>query len=156
MVDYKHPGKETDEHYCDPYGVLAWAVGSEDDFICFDYGIADDGTWHLASTLETDSFIQAFDKEFACFPEEVIENAIGMIDRALDWCSDNQVELDIDGWNQDPWYFARIVKWELEETGEMPHRITRCSCGKFKKAPYRVKGHLRAPCTSCARNARPE
>ena len=42
--------------------------------------------------------------------------------RALDWCADNGVWHDFEGWNQDPDYFARAIEWTVGERDAPPKR----------------------------------
>lgn len=93
-----------------PYGSLQYAVGSGDDFHCFDFGVLPDGTvaLHACVNSETGGFIM--DSCYEIIPkEDAIAEAIGLVDRALEWCGDNRIRHDHAGWNQDPYYFARSV-----------------------------------------------
>ena len=96
-----------------PYGALHFAAGSEDDFYCFDYAELPDGRIVLESVInsETGSFIMGADY-FVCKPEDAARTAGHMVDTALDWMYSDPgcwVEHDKEGWNQDPFYFARAV-----------------------------------------------
>lgn len=95
----------------DPYGILEWAVGSGDDFFCFDYNI--DGrnvTLHAVINSETGSFIMNAEEPVTVDASEAVEVAEAYVDQALDWCGENEVEHDCEGWNQDPHYFTRCIK----------------------------------------------
>jgi hypothetical protein len=51
-----------------------------------------------------------------------------MVEAALDWCMDNDVIHDEEGWNQDPYYFYRSVVRECDPkftpgAQPMPNRI---------------------------------
>lgn len=95
----------------DPYGELEFAVGSKDDFVCFDYAFEEDKCiLHAVLNSETGHFIQDFRYEVAAADDSPYKTAIVMVEEALDWCAANNVKHDKRGWNQDPYYFARAVK----------------------------------------------
>jgi hypothetical protein len=96
----------------DPYGHLHYAIGSADDFICFDFTRLESGLIRLHAVLnsETGSFIMNFEDPVELPDAEAIPYAVGLVDKALDWCGENEVEHDKEGWNQDPMYFADDVK----------------------------------------------
>ena len=109
----------------DPYGELEFAVGSADDFHCFDYDVQPHGVWlHAVINSEIGSFIQnADDPQFVPFNEA--ENvALGYIDQALEWCGENEVGHDVSGWNQDPYYFVRAVAAAVDrEVNGTPYSV---------------------------------
>lgn len=76
----------------DPYGLLAWTIGSDDDFYCFDYLVLPGGYIAIHSVInsETGSFIMDGDYEIAPY-EQAHVIAAQMIDRAWTWCYDNAV-----------------------------------------------------------------
>lgn len=89
----------------DPYEHITWAVGSDDDFICFDHGVADDGrvVIHAVINSETAHYIESFAMTW-CPPEQAVRAAQGIVDRATevifsgDWnISDKQTA---DSWEQ--------------------------------------------------------
>ena len=92
----------------DPYGHLHYAIGSADDFICFDVERVESGLIRLHAVLnsETGSFIMNFEDPVEVPASEAAAYAEGLVDRALDWCGENDVTHDRDGWNQEPEYFA--------------------------------------------------
>src|SRR5678816_2132015 len=105
MSSSKHaPDKEGFQ--TDPYGALEFAIGSADDFVCFDYDISGGRIkLHAVLNSETGHFIEDF-LEPVILPltqpvEEIHNAALGLIDRAIDWCYDNEVRIDKSGWNQD-------------------------------------------------------
>lgn len=114
---------------CDPYGELTFAIGSGDDFVCFDYAVSDDGERiAIAATVnsETGHFIDGF------APTQVYPRALAaaaaadLVSQALDWCADNDLRPDMKGWNQDPAYFYRCVKRAAERfKGRSPARRQR-------------------------------
>lgn len=111
----------------DPYGELLFAIGNEDDFWCFDYD-SDGGKIRLHAVInsETGSFIMDAEEPYEVPKEEAPDLALGFVDQALDWCGENEIEHDTEGWNQDPYYFYRCVKACAEGKGplfDQKHRI---------------------------------
>ena len=93
-----------------PYGSLHYAIGSGDDFWCFDYAKLVDGRVIVHSTInsETGGFIMRGEHEVV--PEnEAPDVAMGMIDQAITWCCENDVRITRKRWYQDPYYFYRSV-----------------------------------------------
>ncbi len=117
-----------------PYGALEYAIGSGDDFHCFDFALltsvetdkdmepcceayrqaSEQGPTHIAlhSVLnsETGHFIQ--DADYILIPiniDEAIQSAYLMVDSAIDWLGNNEVRHTRAGWNQDYFYFIRSV-----------------------------------------------
>ena len=93
-----------------PYGALEYAVGSGDDFSCFDYAFLGDGRVVLSATVnsETGCFIES--AGYKVVPvEEAPSVALGFVDQAVEWCGWNDVRHTVRGWNQDPYYFYRSV-----------------------------------------------
>jgi hypothetical protein len=121
----------------DPYGNLEFAIGSGDDFVCFDYSLQEAGgrtVFVLHGTLnsETGSFIQDFDyvtvdindprfHGLGEFEAAVCVATRDMIGQALDWVVENEVRLDKKGWNQDPYYLLRSVCAALDDTQSEPN-----------------------------------
>lgn len=96
-----------------PYGALEFAIGSGDDFHCFDYAHLPDGRIILDATVnsETGSFIQGAGYEVVS-PAGAVDAASGFVDMAIDWLYESGppfVRHTIRGWNQDPYYFVRAV-----------------------------------------------
>ena len=102
-----------------PYGFLHYACGSGDDFWCFDYSTIQSVTGDYAildATInsETGCFIMGGGYEVlpARSPDEVrdvVLTARGMVDQAVDWMYDNDVQHTKRGWNQDPQFFVNDV-----------------------------------------------
>ena len=95
-----------------PYGSLHFAIGSGDDFWCFDYAVLDDAWMVLHATInsETGSFIMDAPDGYQVVPlAEAASVALGMTDQALEWAGDNDVRHTRKGWNQDAYYFYRCV-----------------------------------------------
>jgi len=117
--------RETDEanltalELTSPYGHLHFAVGnSEGDEECdgdfttfFDYAVLPDGRYILHSVENTESGGYIGDGVYnvvnACM---AVEYAREMVNDALLACDVNGVRHDEEGWNQDPFYFARCVE----------------------------------------------
>lgn len=95
----------------DPYGHLHFAIGDEDDFVCFDYAELPDGKIRLHAVLnsETGHFIQDLESPVELPAVDASAYAQGLVDQALDWCGENEITHDIPGWNQSADYFARCV-----------------------------------------------
>ena len=97
----------------DPYGSLEFAIGSGDDFYCFDYYLHDNGdvTLHAVINSETGSFIQDAEPPVRVPAAQAVDEAKRLTSEALDWCylncGDDFIEHDTEGWNQDPSYFWR-------------------------------------------------
>lgn len=103
-------------HKPDPYHYLTFVIGSEDDFVCFDYAVSTDrSTVKIASTInsETGGFIQEFMPTVEVPREAASLAARGLVDAALDWCGENEVEHDIIGWNQEPEFLIRSIQGEV-------------------------------------------
>jgi hypothetical protein len=101
-----------------PYGALEYAIGSGDDFVCFDYAILDNGLVALHSVLnsETDGFIQ--DGQYVVVAlDQAPDHALALMDGAFE-----DVEHDENEWNQDHWFFYRSICLDmLREKGvEIP------------------------------------
>lgn len=107
-----------------PYGHLEFAVGSGDDFHCFDYATINAGPLgefvilHSVVNSETGSFIDG--AEYIILPANsideklaVINAAEGMVSNAQDWCGWNDLRHTTRGWNQDPCYFVNAVARNL-------------------------------------------
>jgi len=117
-----------DDKLTDPYGILEYAVGSGDDFICFDYCVDDADQrirLHAVLNSETGSFIQDFDAPQWVPFDQAIDAAYDMVCAALDWAADNDVRHSRKGWNQDPFYFVRCVRNVIHPTGKPVPRISK-------------------------------
>jgi len=102
-----------------PYGNLHWCIGSEGDFWCFDYHRHRNGTvtLHAVINSETGHFIQDAEPPIRLPNQEAIEYAKKLTEDALDWCAENDVKHDKDGWNQSPCYFWRSLHCDISKTG---------------------------------------
>lgn len=106
-----------------PYKHLEYAAGSGEDFVCFDF-IIDKNKAAIASTLnsETGGFIQNFEEPWVGPKEELVAVAKELIGNALGWAVENEVRLDMKGWNQDPAYLIRAIEFELGIQKTAPRR----------------------------------
>lgn len=97
-----------------PYGILEYAVGSDDDFVCFDYHVFDNGKVALHAVLnsETGCFIQDFEYVITD-KENALEAALQMVEGAINWCYENRIKHKRKNWNQCPYYFYNSVAKEL-------------------------------------------
>lgn len=103
-----------------PYGHLAFACGSEDDFHCFDWADIDGGD--LGRFVALDSVINSetggfiMDGSYEVLPANtdaekraVLRTAFFMVGQACKWLHgdyDDAIEHDADGWNQGYYYFV--------------------------------------------------
>jgi hypothetical protein len=117
------PGTEL-PNITSPYGHLYYATGSGDDFICYDFEIINAGprgmfaVLHAVLNSETGGFIEDYGyKVMPCNSiaqkRLVMRAAVGMVDRALEWCGHNDVRHSTRGWNQSHDFFALAVAQEL-------------------------------------------
>lgn len=128
------PGTEL-PNITSPYGHLEFAIGSGDDFHCFDYEKIDAGPRGLFMVLhgtvnsETGSFIENAGYEVLPVNTMAQESAavcaaFGLMDEALEWCSWNEVRHTVKGWNQNPAYFPICVARALR-----PYRFKNIKTG---------------------------
>lgn len=78
----------------DPYGILQYTVGDDDDFWCFDYAIdrlAQTVTLHAVINSETGCFIQDAEEPVTVPMGDAFSEACRLIDAAHEWCWDNDV-----------------------------------------------------------------
>lgn len=104
-------------HDTDPYGNLTWCIGSEDDFWCFDFATSDDGLairLHAAINSETGSFIMNAENPSEVRLEAAVDEAQRLTDAAMDWCGENEVEVDREGWNTEENDFVQAVRAEVK------------------------------------------
>jgi hypothetical protein len=115
----------------DPYENITYAVGNSDDFVCFDYAImdrCDDGVTRICLDATINSETGGFIQEFESWIAEVKDapgTALGMIDRAHDWCMEcgEIVEHDAEGYNQCAnffYYEICLEVWALMGLEEHP------------------------------------
>jgi hypothetical protein len=114
-----------DETETDPYGHLTWAIGSSEDFWCFDYHSHEDGTVTLHAVINSDAGHFIADAEPPCTlpADQAVAEARRLTESALDWCSAHDIEHDTEGWNQDPSYFWRCVESAVNGLPGLVERI---------------------------------
>lgn len=109
-------------NFTSPYGHLAFAVGSGDDFYCFDYEVINAGPegrfiiLHAVINSESGGFIMNAPHGYEVLPvntmaqqKAAVRAAFGLIDQALEWCAHNDIKHSVKGWNQNPAYFPICV-----------------------------------------------
>jgi hypothetical protein len=115
-----------DNKLTDPYGSLEYAVGSGDDFVCFDFWVDRANKrvlLHAVLNSETGHFIQDFEKPEWVPIDKAHEGAVRLVHGAMDWAGENDVPHDTEGWRQDPMYFARAVKARIEKHSLVERRL---------------------------------
>ena len=101
----------------DPYGHLTFAIGTDDDFWCFDYAISDDRTMvrlHAVINSETGSFIQDAESPATVPVAEALSYAQYLVDQACDWCGENELDHDSEGWNQNTDHFVDALRKDIQ------------------------------------------
>lgn len=106
-----------------PYGCLTFAVGvdldeeeygDEQNFVCFDWAPYpepnDNGLiiLHAVLNCDTGSFIEKFAYRIVPF-NVAVQEAMEITEAAIDWCQSEGEDIDIEGWNQDPFYWVRDI-----------------------------------------------
>lgn len=146
IPDWDKPGTEL-PNITSPYGHLEFAIGTGDDFYCFDYEKIDAGprglfiVLHSTVNSEGGGFIMG--GAYKVLPvntmaEEsaAVRAAFGLMDEALEWCYHNEIKHTVKGWNQNPAYFPICVARALR-----PYRFKNAKTG----AQYAVrKGNAKA------------
>lgn len=121
ITDWDKPGTEL-PNFTSPYGHLEFAVGSGEDFYCFDYEVINAGPrgkfiiMDSVINSETGGFIENALNGYVVLPvntvaqdSAAIHEAFGMVDQALEWCNNNDIRHTVKGWNQNPAYFPICV-----------------------------------------------
>lgn len=121
IPDWDKPGTEL-PNITSPYGHLEFAIGTGDDFYCFDYEVINAGprgrfvVLHAVINSESGSFIMDAPYGYEVLPANTMEEqsaavraAFGLMDQALEWCYDNDIKHSVKGWNQNPAYFPICV-----------------------------------------------
>jgi len=115
-----------------PYGILEYAVGNSEgdekydgDFTTFfDFAELPDGRMILHAVVNTESGGYIGDGEYVIVPKsDAPMMAEEMVANALDAVYMNEVGHDTEGWNQDPFYFSRVVKAYVN--GDPTYRVER-------------------------------
>jgi len=98
----------------DPYKLCNFAIGSGEDFICFDFSPSGRKVWlHSVVNSETGHFIEDFRSPVLVPRDAAVAYALEMVEDAIEWCALNDVKHDAKGWDQDEQYFARAVAYAL-------------------------------------------
>jgi hypothetical protein len=93
--NYDHAIGKDGQPFTDPYGLLAWCIGSDEDFHCFDVARVAPGlvALHSAINSETGSFLMT--GTYDIVPDaEAVAVAQFLIDQAFEWVYDNGVEFN--------------------------------------------------------------
>ncbi len=142
------PGTEL-PNFTSPYGHLEFAIGSGDDFYCFDYEVINAGPrgkfviLHATINSESGGFIMDAPHGYEVLPvntmaqaSAAVRAAFGLMDQALEWCHHNDIRHTVKGWNQNPAYFPICVALALR-----PYKFKNAKTG----AQYAVrKGNAKA------------
>jgi len=127
-----------------PYGHRYFAIGSGDDFHCFDHCLLECGPrgvfmiLHSVVNSETGNFIQ--DGSYYVLPANTDEDHLVVVDLAADmvldamnWCLDNNIRHDSKGWNQKQPFFVRATARCLRGS-----RFEKCSDREMRFGSKRV------------------
>ena len=119
------PGTEL-PNFTSPYGHLLYAIGSVDDFYCFDYADVNAGPRGcfiiLHATINSDSggFIEDAPHGYRVMPANsmaeraaAVREAFGMADQAVEWCMHNDIRHSTKKWNQNDRFFPLSVAQHL-------------------------------------------
>lgn len=109
-------------NFTSPYGHLEFAVGSGDDFYCFDYEVTDAGPegrfviLHAVINSESGGFIMDAPHGYEVLPvnttaqqKAAVRAAFGLMVQAQDWCAHNDIKHSVKDWGQNPAYFPICV-----------------------------------------------
>jgi hypothetical protein len=142
IPDWDKPGTKL-PNFTSPYGHLEFAVGTGDDFYCFDYAVINAGPrgkfiiLHATINSESGGFIEDAFHGYEVLPcntmaqeADAIRAAFGMVDQALEWCAHNDIRHSTKGWNQNPAYFPICVARALR-----PYKFNNAKTGE----PYVVR-----------------
>lgn len=144
-----------DDRTTDPYGSMEYAIGTADDFHCFDYRFFHhENVWHfvLHSVVnsETGHFIQdaSYDivdtydcKAYGDFETKIAKIVKQRIDEAMDWLvdsGDKPLRHDRKGWNQDTCYLMRSVAKGLAYEMGYEHNWSRISDRQMRFGGKRI------------------
>lgn len=104
-------------HETDPYHYLTWCIGSADDFWCFDFATCEETRTirlHAVINSETGGFIMNAEEPTEVGFAEGVKKAQRLVDSAIDWCFDNEVTPDWDGWKTSEGAFVKAVSEAIE------------------------------------------
>jgi hypothetical protein len=135
--DDEQPSPRIEDCTTNPYGIISWSVGSDDDFICFDWAglIHEHYALHSVCNSETDNFIQDYDYRLV-HKSTAVKAATEMVQNARSWCAENGVRRVADN-GLDFIAQVAISAYELEDkriTLEQAHRWAknRYGAGNYK------------------------
>jgi len=91
LLKQEPPPPDPVEGVTDPYEHMSYAIGSDDDFWCFDYHVFPDMTVQIHAVInsETGSFIMNAEDPVRLPPDDAIEYARQITDQAQDWVAEN-------------------------------------------------------------------
>lgn len=154
LPDWQKAGTKL-PNFTSPYGHLLFAVGSEDDFYCFDYNCVNAGplgnfmVLHATINSESGSFIMDAPHGYNVLPcntmtekKAVIREAFGVVDDALEWCHHNDIKHDVRGWNQNAYCFAIAVAESLFSWRFKGKNGKGLSLRKNNRAAHRIASDL--------------
>ena len=129
---WDRPGTEL-PNFTSPYGHLHFAIGTGDDFWCFDFERVNAGPrgnfiiLHAIINSETGGFTDHAPHGYNVLPcntmadeRAAIRLAFGMADQALEWCGHNDIKHSTKRWGQNPDYFpvsvaAALCSWRFKK-----------------------------------------
>lgn len=95
----------------DPCRRLEFAVGSREDFICFDFSMIDNQTFVLHSVIHTSGCGFLSDAAYCIVPAgHAVEAAYQMVREARQWCGEYGIEHDGLIWSSGPGDFLKAVQ----------------------------------------------
>ncbi|MCF8011365.1 MAG: hypothetical protein K9L17_10595 [Clostridiales bacterium] len=98
------------EDITDPYGKKKFVIGSEYEYVCFDYYKLSKNNIVLHSVINSEKAGFIDELSYAVVSDQrASEVALEMIKSALSWIEDNNVEYSPDYWDQDPYFFYEEV-----------------------------------------------
>jgi hypothetical protein len=132
-IDFSELEAAIDFAELDAYGGLEWAVGSGDDFVCFDYHQHANGdfSFHSVVNSETGGFTQDMQHEERVPEAEAVAYACGLVDQGMEWVYNNGGRHSVRGWDQDPYYFARVVAAAIARRHGAPYKRVPRKNGKI-------------------------
>ena len=149
-------------NFTSPYGHLFYAIGSGDDFWCFDFADVNAGPrgrfiiLHATINSETGGFIEDAPHGYKVMPANsmaeqaaVVREAFGMADQAVEWCMHNDIRHGTKGWNQNDRFFPLSVAQHLSPWRFKRRDGTQLSLRKNNRAALKI-AHSLAFCAARA------
>lgn len=135
--------KSTAMELTNPYGILEYVIGGEDEdggdwMTCFDFAELPDGRIVLDATVNTDSggYIGGAGY-FVVSRINAVDTAKSMTENAIEGLIANELEHDEKGWNQSTCYFWRSVHAHLAKNGPAIRMPV-----KMKRRPQNTRNYL--------------